>query len=374
MTRSRLHYFRRGFTLVELLVVIAIIGILVGLLLPAVQAAREAARRMQCSNNLKQLGLGIHNYESSFQRFPSMQAGSGALHPGSIQGAAQRFSMSGGYAILPNLEQKALYENLSNLNLEPWNGNANYLVRLPFLQCPSDAGDSEPTSAGRTRGLTSYVLCAGDNYASPQVRVGGVLERDSATISGQKLTIKNRGIFGRADFPKIGEITDGTSNTIAVGELDRPQSIGSIGMVLTIAGNPATFIPLACRAQWNGRAFVSPNLVYTGDTARGYRSMAGNIFFGGFTTILPPNSASCMINEGSSFPHFNGGIFGSGSQHTGGAQFAFADGSVRFISQSIDTGNLGLVAPAATAGGISPYGVWGALGSSKGGEVSSLEN
>ncbi len=142
---------RLAFTLVELLVVIAIIGILVGLLLPAVQQAREAARRMSCSNNLKQLGLSIHNYESTHKRFPAMQTGSGTIVAGQ-----QRFAMSGMYSLLPFLEQTALYNNLETIQLEPWNGNVNYLTRQKFLECPSDAGEREPQDGNRTRGLTSY--------------------------------------------------------------------------------------------------------------------------------------------------------------------------------------------------------------------------
>ena len=115
----------RGFTLVELLVVIAIIGILVGLLLPAVQAAREAARRMQCSNNMKQQALGVLNYESAFKKLPSMQAGNG-----NVVQTHQRFCMSGWWAILPYLESNTLFERINSLNngfgLEPWNGNAAY--------------------------------------------------------------------------------------------------------------------------------------------------------------------------------------------------------------------------------------------------------
>ena len=124
---------RPGFTLVELLVVIAIIGILVGLLLPAVQAAREAARRMQCSNNVKQITLSCHNYESAYKRFPAMQCGTGGVHPGSIQGSAQRFAMSGHYAILPFIEQNALFQSITNDGREPWNGAAPFRQRAPFL-------------------------------------------------------------------------------------------------------------------------------------------------------------------------------------------------------------------------------------------------
>ena len=360
---------RQGFTLVELLVVIAIIGILVGLLLPAVQAAREAARRMQCSNNMKQITLAAHNYESTFKRFPAMQCGTGALHPGTSHGAAQRFAMSGHYALLPYIEQMALFNALNNYNQNPWNNVAENRTQVPYLNCPSSSGEQEPTNAGRTRGLTNYGFCAGDNYAGSQVIQGGTQERDSVSLSNQKLAIRNRGVFGRS-WPTIGEISDGTSNTIAMAEFLRPASNRSLGMVLMIAADPNTFSPLSCRAQWNGQQFVTPSLIFTGDTARGYRAWAGNQFFAGVTTILPPNSASCIIATAVNNPHWCAGVYSAGSNHTGGAMVSMADGSVHFISQNIDTGNLGLPAPPATGGGISPYGVWGALGSARGGEPS----
>ena len=358
---------KRGFTLVELLVVIAIIGILVGLLLPAVQAAREAARRMQCSNNLKQITLACHNYESTYKKFPPMQCGTGALHPGTVHGAAQRFAMSGHYALMPYIEQQPLYNLMSTDNREPWNGAAPYLSRVPYLNCPSSSGDTEPTNAGRTRGVSNYGFCAGDNYAGSQVVQGGTQERDNVALSAQKQQIRNRGVFGRS-WPGIGEISDGTSNTVAIAEYIRPASAQGLGMVVMIAADPNTFSPLSCRAQWNGQQFVTPSLIYTGDTARGYRAWAGNQFFAGVTTILPPNSASCIIATATNNPHWCAGIYSAGSNHTGGAMVSMADGSVRFMSQSVDTGNLAVAAPPATGGGLSPYGVWGALGSARGGE------
>lgn len=365
-------YRRQGFTLVELLVVIAIIGILVGLLLPAVQAAREAARRMQCSNNLKQQALACLNYESTYKCLPAMQMGTGGLHPGSVQGAGQRSAMSGHFAILPYMEQAALYNQLMVLNREPWNNNALYLQRLSAFECPSGTGVAEPTNINRTRGLSSYGYCAGDNYAASQIIQGGTEERSSAAISGQKLPVRNRGIYGKLSFTKMGEMTDGTSNTIALAEFNRPQNTGSIGMVTLIASDPTTTAPLTCRAQWLGQAFSPAAVVFTGDTARGYRLMAGNVFFNGITTILPPNAPSCMISSGSVSPHWFGGIYSAGSNHTGGAQVALGDGSVRFISENVDTGNLGVAAPQPQAGGISPYGVWGAMGSKSGGETASI--
>ncbi len=362
---SRMRY---AFTLVELLVVIAIIGILVGLLLPAVQSAREAARRMQCSNNLKQLGLACHNYEAAYKKFPPMQTGAGGVNPGSIHGWGQRFAMSGHYAMLPYLEQSALYDSMPP-TLEPWNGANPFRTAVSFLQCPSNANAKlEPTDQNRNRGLSNYGYCAGDNLAGSQVVQGGTQERDSTTLSGQKLAIRNRGIFGRS-FPSLAEITDGTSNTIAIAEFERPDSLQSLGMVVTMAGDPATFSPLSCRAQWNGRAYLTPSLIFTGDTARGYRAWSGNVFFNGVTTILPPNAPSCMVALAVNNPHWCSGIYSAGSKHTGGCQVSMGDGSVRFISQSIDTGNLAVVPPTAQAGGASPYGVWGALGSARAGET-----
>jgi prepilin-type N-terminal cleavage/methylation domain-containing protein len=360
--------FSSGFTLVELLVVIAIIGILVGLLLPAVQAAREAARRMQCGNNMKQQALGVLNYEAAFKRLPSLQAGNGNL----VQ-TQQRFCMSGWWAILPYVEGETLFNRIEGLNngfgLEPWNGNAAYRTRVPWLECPSDAGTDEPVNAGRNRGLTSYAFCVGDNMAQSQLTPSGVEERNDLNLALRKLPIINRGMFGRASYHPLGHVRDGLSNTIMLAERQRPIAVNSKGTVALIAADPATYSPLSCKAQFiNGRQYINPGLLFTGDTLPGYRAWAGNAYFNGVSTILPPNNAVCMVGTGSVSPHWFAGIWTPTSEHGGGVQIALGDGSVRFITDSIESGNLSAVAPT-LASSVSPYGVWGALGSKNGGEV-----
>jgi prepilin-type processing-associated H-X9-DG protein len=207
-----------------------------------------------------------------------------------------------------------------------------------------------------------------------QVIQGGTEERNSAAIANQVLPIENRGIFGRGNYPKLSAIRDGTSNTILMAERSRPESANSKGAVALVAGAPATFSPLSCKVQWNGRNYVNPSLIYTGDTHAGYRGMAGNAYFVGMTTILPPNSAVCCVLSGTVSPHWMGGLWTATSEHDGGVHVSMADGSVRFINNSIDSGNQAAIAPAATAGGRSPYGVWGALGTKREGESVALGN
>jgi prepilin-type N-terminal cleavage/methylation domain-containing protein len=357
-----------GFTLVELLVVIAIIGILVGLLLPAVQAAREAARRMQCSNNMKQQALGVLNYESAYKKLPSMQSGNG-----NIVRTHQRFCMSGWWEILPYVEGQTVYDRINRLNngfgLEPWNGNAAYRQRVPWLECPSDTGTDEPVNAARNRGLTSYAFCSGDNMAQSQITDQGTQERSNRALAERKLPIYNRGMFGRASYHPLSHVRDGLSNTIMLAERQRPNIINTKGTVVLIAGDPATYSPLSCKAQLiNGREYINPGLLFRGDTLPGYRAWAGNAYFNGVSTILPPNNAVCMVGSGSVSPHWFAGIWTPTSEHGGGVQIALGDGSVRFLNDSIDSGNLGAVAPTISSG-QSPYGVWGALGSKAGGET-----
>ncbi len=189
---------RPAFTLVELLVVIAIIGILVGLLLPAVQQAREAARRMQCSNHLKQIGLAMHNYESAYKRFPS----------GNMVGGSFSVGLSAHARLLPFMEQAAVYQMVDfNYAYNHVNNDAARMQRIPTFLCPSDTFDKLPSTLG---GYNSYYANSGTN----------ILAGSPATLSSDPNygMPECNGVFYRDSRVRPGDITDGLSNTIAFSE------------------------------------------------------------------------------------------------------------------------------------------------------------
>ena len=346
---------RPGFTLIELLVVIAIIAVLIALLLPAVQQAREAARRTQCKNNLKQLGLALHNYHDVYNRFTYRRTGP---YPG-ISGmnthkpGIQRWS--GFIGLLPFVEQNALFDtwqaahqNASHANVNPWRAFQQGGIRpirqqLPGLLCPSDEPFSNPTNGSAQ---TNYAFCAGPDWNSINGRNNG----------------RPRGIFGHRKCTRIGHINDGTSNTIAMGEIMHPRGPRDLADVANdLSGIPN---PQACLAKFDftTRQYPGSTLLTTqAREARGSRYADGAGTYTGFTTVLPPNSPSCSVNVQDQA----NGIYSPGSRHTGGAQFLMADGAVRFISENINTGDLSL--------GQHPtqprYGIWGALGTKNGKEV-----
>jgi len=358
---------RLAFTLVELLVVIAIIGVLVALLLPAVQSAREAARRTSCNNKLKQSALALHNYEATFKTFPARQGGSGTVMDVNTR-PTHCLLLAGWVALLPFTEQQAVYDQAYSIQIQPFADNAWTLFDPIHLQCPSDNGKTDPNPGRATRGHTSYAFCNGDDYTASQIMPD---ERQNATLAALMAPIKTRGVFGRHSYTRLAEITDGTSNTIALGERQRPNKVYDKGSVAVDASaNPANYVPLSCRAMFSGQNYNPSVTIFTSDDAPGYRWAAGNAYFAALSTILPPNSAVCVFgNSGAISAHLFPGIWSATSEHPGGVQIAMSDGSTRFISNNVDCGNLAVVAPNADSGAGSPYGVWGALGSKSGGDA-----
>ena len=359
--QSRKH----GFTLIELLVVIAIIAVLIALLLPAVQQAREAARRTQCKNNLKQLGLAMFNYHDTFSVFPMS-----SLLAGGPGGQRQSTFVQ----ILPYIDQAPLWNlgqsggtaasrngtNYFANNWVPWDGN--HIVpttKIPAFLCPSDgdSGQQQPLQG------TNYGTCRGDTVwdHTPQWNGNGGRGLRGIFIGG------NNSISGTH---ATRDVSDGLSNTIAMGEIIKAKvgavtiSTGAMSQAFdqgTLRGNPA--ICLTDLATTG-----SPGTIKTPALWRGLRWADGAPAYTGITTILGPNKISCPSNGGDD----RDGILEPSSLHTGGVQVLMGDGTVRFISENINTGNPTLTNPAGggsgAPGGASVYGVWGALGSISGGE------
>ncbi|MDR2756204.1 MAG: DUF1559 domain-containing protein [Planctomycetaceae bacterium] len=364
MTKKSIKF---GFTLVELLVVIAIIGVLIALLLPAIQAAREAARRMQCSNQLKQITLALHNYHDTRGAFPA--GNSRIVH---VEGTTT--NQFNGYTpllmLMPFYEHQAVYEEATTgpgAGKDP-DGGAPWSDRdIPAIVCPSES------NARNAFGRVSFVFSLGDwadkNWES------------TTTI------YNNRGVFTRgggtnatsADFHNVWRsmesLTDGTSKTIVFSERcisSRRNTIrGAYILDVTGIGNTAgggeAVTPKSCADLREGNGYVTTAGGIQKDDHFGTRWADGR-GPSSFSTILPPNSPSC---SGGNLDYDARMLVAASSYHSGGVNVSLADGSVQFVSETIDAGSLtNTTTP--VSNGSSPFGVWGAMGTINGGESKGL--
>ena len=407
---------QKAFTLVELLVVIAIIGMLIALLLPAVQAAREAARRMQCSNNLKQLGLAVHNYVNTYSTLPNASRQISLKDSTTIiPGEATPREYNGWHCvpchvmILPFIEQTALWNYISNekdystypspgieakFGPPMWRGwavaSAN---KIPGFYCPSDAARISTTPysqyVGDTLGVPGDTAIAANSYR---------VNRGDYPVDSW-VPWPTRGVFGAGDYSNFGldGIEDGLSNTLmfseaAIGDVSNERNVKG-GMVNNSNLNINTTVTPMEIIGYKGvggainNAVADDQLVRTnwGIGASGSRWMDGRNHYTSFFTFVPPNGPSVTF-----FAYWpdHRSIPAASSFHTGGVSAALCDASARFISETIDSGagnasmqyeygcfNNGLVqaypvesSTKAGYAGPSLRGVWGALSTRDGNE------
>jgi prepilin-type N-terminal cleavage/methylation domain-containing protein/prepilin-type processing-associated H-X9-DG protein len=379
---------RGGFTLVELLVVIAIIGVMVGLLLPAVQAAREAARRMSCGNNFKQIGLAVHNYHAAYNQLPIQGSGTNGApaaafwlsHNAGLL-SSNRSSLSIFVGLTPFMENQALWEQISNPLQQggPWPAMgptpdvAAYLpwnTELPTLRCPSDPGTGLP-SLGRT----NYAAVLGDSVRT--MGYGPTNELNVANAAAaQDSRACHRGVFVSRQRTGLRDILDGTANTVMCAEIT--TDLGDNDIRTRMLAAPATYTyqavtPSPCQASINPARPRFWLAATDASTGRGYSWASSASIHTAVNTIFPPNRDLCMFDDVTpnngftpvsvATTAFRSMFAPASSQHQGGAHALMADGAVKFITDSIEAGGGTMVGPGGAAPGTqSNYGLWGRLG------------
>ncbi|MHB1559191.1 MAG: DUF1559 family PulG-like putative transporter [Isosphaeraceae bacterium] len=324
---------RAGFTLIELLVVIAIIAVLIALLLPAVQSAREAARRAQCTNNLKQLGLAMHNYHDTMGCFPMSM---GFDSPGF--GFPEPVSYSGLSMLLPYMEQSVVFNtiNYSILRGDPGNNTAIATVVSTFL-CPSD-----PQSGNLPPGQ------AGENYHPNSGNTIDYVHDVSDPWNFNTSLPPFNGVFYPVSRTRVADITDGTSNTAAFSEMGLGDMSNAIATEKTDQFWTQTWPTTPVLAITQCQGFPAANLSYQGLSTNGVPWLEGSTS-AMYNHVNTPNKRSCVFPPGRIMNTAN-------SDHPGGVNAGMCDGSVRFVKDSVS-----LV-------------TWSALGSRNGGEVISADS
>jgi prepilin-type N-terminal cleavage/methylation domain-containing protein/prepilin-type processing-associated H-X9-DG protein len=403
----------QGVTLIEALIVISIIGVLVTLLLAAVQNSREASRRMSCSNQMKQFGLAIHNYHGAFSHLPTHGSGTG-IEPGIVNIYAHshrtnQLGLSIFVGLLPYIEQQTLWENISQplnrdtlgtsppavpaLGGQPFfsmgpSANAGHYeyppwtTEIPTLRCPSDPGNGRPAVA-----RSNYAACIGDN---PFRSFLGPIHRELGQYGEPSLgNIEDinrycRGVFVTRKSMSLKDISDGTSQTLMCGEIATDlgdndiRTRGSFVNTRIVREFPGA---LTCRVNsqfselrkgtWSTAIYPThelkgPNNAWPAEVIptvrRGFCWASYANMHTAFVTMLPPNSELCLAVRDELTP----GNWSSSSRHPGGAHGLMADGSVRFITDSIDSGTNSFPMSLIEAGEASPYGIWGAMGTRAG--------
>ncbi|SFJ18390.1 DUF1559 domain-containing protein [Planctomicrobium piriforme] len=320
MTRQQTSPKRiSAFTLIELLVVIAIIAILIALLLPAVQQAREAARRSQCKNNLKQIGLALHNYHET----------SGVLPPG-VCGQVNHVTESDSYLgnapgwfqfVLPMMDQTNLYNQMSaQMSRTGSAGNAatypGRMTIVPTFVCPSDANGRKVCRFGtvwyESHGFCgNYAACSGSKYFTPPANVtDNVSTREDETDAADNNMQRRNGMFYSLSSTRFSDVLDGLSNTVMLGELLVMPDVGAGATTTDLRG--AYYFGRRASSLWSTRE--APN------------SLVGDRITSCIDAAMTPCNGVGADNM----------LISTRSRHTGGAHVAMGDGAVRFISNSID--------------------------------------
>jgi prepilin-type N-terminal cleavage/methylation domain-containing protein/prepilin-type processing-associated H-X9-DG protein len=356
---------RAGMTLVEMLVVIAIIGLLVGLLIPAVQMARESARRAACAGNIRQIGLAFQQHMQAQGHLPFLRGISnyGGPTPCTPSTCSRNSNPQGNEAtisgfvyLLPYLDQIPLWDQINTpsngiLPFGPprdWRTYTPWVnARLPFFLCPT----APPGSAFETPGFPSIER----NRRHYAMNMG---DRIQTSDSNPALP---RGLFGYGSRVTQAHVLDGMSFTIMVAE--RANGVDSSDIRGLAANNRAGvhLNPSTCLSLASGGRYL-PGVSVQANRPLGSLWTNGHAAGGGFNTVLPPNSPSCMNDTWGDAS----GLFSASSYHLGGGvNVLMADGAIRSIDQTIDCG---LSSRPEVTTGPSPYGLWGALGTMRGGE------